>query len=286
VQKKVGKGTRIIDENIKSIKELEARIAERAAEDRLVLQRRIREHKMARSRSDAALASGMQAQHQEYQNWRNEMETKVRAMPPLCGDPPAPDDAARTTARLDASKKLRQSTKAYNDNIASLKDTLNQRSPSVPIMRGPKPEHIIEKRKQTGLLALSKQHRDYEAHLEDMYDRHEERKINNLNDTRRSIAEANQNRRDYLAASLKARNNIMAAGTQEVADIKERVNAKHKPFAGYAPVHKSDKRHREEQAHREIAAAAGGLSGSRSMGNTLSNERTLSPRALGANQVS
>merc|ERR1712190_307429 len=134
--------------------------------------------------------------------------------------------------------------------------------------------------------ALSKQHRDYEAHLEDMYDRHEERKMNNLNDTRRSIAEANQNRRDYLAASLKARNNIMAAGTQEVADIKERVNAKHKPFAGYAPVHKSDKRHREEQAHREIAAAAGGLSGSRSMGNTQSNERTLSPRALGLNQGS
>merc|ERR1712187_602258 len=129
--------------------------------------------------------------------------------------------------------KPRQSAKAYNDNIASLKDALNQRSPSVPIMRGPKPEHIIEKRKQTGLLALSKQHRDYEAHLEDMYDRHEERKRNNLTDTRRAIAEANQNRSDYLAASLKARSNIMAAGTQEVADIKERVNAKHKPFAGY-----------------------------------------------------
>merc|ERR1712226_1493046 len=104
------------------------------------------------------------------------MEGRVKGMPPLCGNPPAQEDAARTTARLDAPKKLRQSTKAYNDNMASLKDTLNQRSPSVPILRGPKPEHIIEKRKQTGLLALSKQHRDYEAHLEDMYDRHEEGK--------------------------------------------------------------------------------------------------------------
>lgn len=268
-------------EHVQNIKALNATIADRAAEERQGLQRRIREHREMRCSSDAALASGMQAQQQDYKNWRTEMETKVKGMEPLCGTHTAIEDAARTTARAESRKNMVQSSKAYNDKMASLKDSINQRSPSVPILRGPRQETVIEQKKASGLLALSKQHRDYEAHLEDLYDRHDERKRNNLNDTRRAINEANDNRTQFLAASLKARSGTIAAATQEIADLKDRVNKSHKPFGGYAPVHKSDKRHREEAAHREIAAASGGgLSGSRNMTNP-GGERTLSPRTLG-----
>lgn len=269
-------------EHNEHIKSVQADLDEKAGHERQALKRRIREHREQRSSSDAALASTMTAQKKDYTDWRNEMEAKVRAMPPLCGDPPAPEDRAVTHARAEARKKMVQSSKDYKEKQQGIKDALDQRSPSVPILRGPKADHVIEKKKASGLLALSKQHREYESHLEDLYDRHEDRKQDNLHQTRQAIADANVTRREVLMASMKDRSASMANSKQELADLKERVNGKHKPFAGYVAMHKSDKRLREELAHRDIAAASGGFSGGRSNGG----ERTLSPRALGLNQGS
>jgi len=236
-----------------SIQELQQRLEEESRESRRALREGIRDFNRRIADREADRKERVQGGNSDFKSQKAEMETRVRSMPALCGEPPAREAMRRICARDEGSQVAKNATNQYYQELRAHKEKLAERPKTLSFGKMGRPkDKILEEKKAAGLAGLSQSSRDYSSHLEGLYDKHHKR-------TRAQRQQHKENFQAHLDHKLASQDESAARREatkkkiqEELAEREERALSRPKGFGGYLPQEKSDKRLMIEAAHSEL----------------------------------
>mmetsp|Transcript_26745 Transcript_26745/g.61611 ORF Transcript_26745/g.61611 Transcript_26745/m.61611 type:complete len:344 (+) Transcript_26745:61-1092(+) len=260
------------------LQEIQDRVEEEAEERKRKMHEETLQYMRQRSRKDLERSQGFQTLQRDSAQHIRDMEERVRAKPPIWGEPPERESQDRRSQRAASMKNQHAQTRQYFRECKERKEHLAAEgspytsSPSRPLTN-------YERRRREGLDKLSRQLRDYDSFLNDVYTYHHTR----VYDERRRVDDEHYDRtRRKLALTHShsmSRSLEQARIREDIADIKERMRTRPRSYGGYVPVEKSDRRRREEEADLR-GEETKPLSFSPTSAQPQ-DQRTLSPRTLG-----
>mmetsp|Transcript_31372 Transcript_31372/g.91579 ORF Transcript_31372/g.91579 Transcript_31372/m.91579 type:complete len:332 (-) Transcript_31372:252-1247(-) len=239
-----------------TIKEMQRRYDDEAKACRREMRAGLAESRRRRSDGAEAIAAAMRDQAKAQQGARADMESRVRSMPMLGGEPPAKESAERAAQREENFMAVKARTKDYFQERKACTQRLAERPMSMSFGEPRRPnDEVIEERKAARMTQGSKAFREYEAQIESVYDKHHQR----------ILAVLKQHKEDFQAHldhKLAARDEAGARRTAQQRQIREelegreeRLKNRTRGLAGYTPMAKSDRRMRMEAAMEEFAAS-------------------------------
>mmetsp|Transcript_59814 Transcript_59814/g.142440 ORF Transcript_59814/g.142440 Transcript_59814/m.142440 type:complete len:351 (-) Transcript_59814:73-1125(-) len=264
------------------LQEIQERVQEESDERKRKMRQETLQYLRERADRDLERTQGFQTMQKDFSHSMRDMEERVRSRPPIWGEVPEGESRERRAQRAAAQKNVHEKTRQYFREQKELKARLAD-TPSEYAALNHKPVSV-EKRKKEGLEKISRQLKDYDSFLDDIYATHHDR----VYGARRELEEENRDRtRRKLALTqshVLSRSTQHLRATEELARMKERVRSRPQSFGGYVPVHKSDRRLREEEADLDSEGQGGRMqltSTSSFSATQPPQQRTLSPRTLG-----
>lgn len=243
----------------------------------------MKEYKMQRSASDSSLAGKLKEQHTEFNNFKADMEERVKTMPALAlhgtGAPPPKEHPDRTRQRSESRKVVMDHSKEYFRIQDEIQANLKQRPSTCPIRHGPSSDEVVEQKKAGALRDLSNQFIEYEAQLEGVYDRHHQRIHANLRAGEAWHTEHLEKKATQKAAVTAKLAATLQHSREEAAEMEEHMKTRPKMYGGYKPLVKSERRMRQELVDRDLhSSSASATFGTRSSATSVQDQRTLDLR--------
>lgn len=235
----------------------------RRGPDGRICKKSIEKYNEEREEGDDQFKKQIREQQQNYVKWREDMEDRVKANPPIFGSPIKVESRLiRKGLHDEAQKTLKKQSIQYFKEMREFNESLNERKPQDWVSQ-PRPNRDQHSSPGPGgasaqMTSPPTHSREYETFLEDTYRSHSRR----VRDSRRALAAETREleERDEARAATSTKLATFGRGKLDAEDLQERMNARPRTHGGYVPVVKSDKRLRNEEADKAGLSMAHSLS--------------------------
>lgn len=236
-----------------NLSEMRRRCDDEMQQNRRELQASIRDFNKRMEERDADRTGRMRNDNGSFKDTRAIMDTRVRSMPVLCGEPPARESSDRTLRREKIGGVIKASTNEYFAEMRSVKDKLSERSNTMSFGKKGRPQDVVfEERKVAGLNLLSQGAREYGMKMEAIYEKHTERNLKERMKHKADFQSHLDHRLSVLDENTARRQAAEQKKKEEALERDERLRDRGKTFGGYQPSVKSVRRQQIEAAHATL----------------------------------